>query len=187
MALLITYNEAQAIKSFSANNEDRFEDIMNEVQINELQELLGFQLYQDLTNNPTSAQNVILLDGVEWSYNDQTIKMNGLKHVLAHYFIANYTEEIKKQDTFSGYVKHDFQESNPTTVNEDHKTIKRARETAAKFWNEVKLYLDYNNNTYTYWNCADSQSFTKPKIRRLTKLHTNSINLVSNPKRDCCT
>jgi hypothetical protein len=188
MALLITYNEAQAIKKFSSNNEDDYAQIMEEVQINELQELLGFELYQDLINNPTSAQNVILLDGTTWTYGSQSIVMKGLKYVLAHYFIAQYAEEIRKKDTFSGYVKHNFDESNQVTENDRHKTEKRARETAAKFWNEVKLYLDNHNDIYTYWNCSESKTVFHPKMRRLTKLHTNSINLVStNSKRDCCT
>ncbi len=186
MTLLITFNEQQSIKKISANNEDSFADIMEEVQTNELQDLLGFELYQDLINNPTSAKNVILLDGTTWIYNSQSIVMKGLKYVLAHYFIAQYAEEIRKKDTFSGYVKHNFDESNQVNENDRHKTEKRARETAAKFWNEVKLYLDNHNDTYTYWNCTESKTVFHPKIKRLTKLHTNNINTVNTySKRNC--
>lgn len=186
MALLITYSEQQTIKPISENNQSRFAQIMEEVQINELQELLGIELYQDLINNPTSAQNVILLDGTTWTYNSQSIVMKGLKYVLAHYFIAPYVDEIPKQDTFSGYVKHNFDESNQTNENEKHATKKRARETAMKFWREVELYLDNHQDTYTYWKCANSKNFARPKMRRLTRLHTNNINTVTNTKRDCC-
>ena len=187
MALLITYNEQQAIKSISTNNEDRFSQIMEETQINELQSLLGWRLYQDLIQNPDSPQNVILLDGKTWTYDDQSIKMHGLKYVLAHYYYSNYASEIKKQDTFSGFVKHDFDESNPVTVNEQHATKKRARETAAKFWNEVKLYLNNNTDTYTYWYCKSDDKIFHPKISRLTKLHNNDIDTITdtNFKRDC--
>lgn len=186
MALLITSSECKTIKPFSDNNDSRYSQIMEEVQINELQDLLGFELYQDLINNPTSAQNVILLDGVDWEYNDQTIKMHGLKYVLAHYFYAVYTREIRKQDTFSGLVQHNFDESNQVSENDRRLTESRARETAAKFWNEVKLYLDNNSDTYTYWYCRGKRKVFNPKVRRLTKLHTNNIDVdYVNPKR-CC-
>jgi|GEM_PF-2384636 len=186
MALLITETETRTIKPFSENNSDRFEEIMEEVQINELQDLLGFELYQDLINNPASPQNAILLNGTIWTYNDQSLKMHGLKYVLAHYFNANYTREIRKQDTFSGLVQHNFDESNQVSENDRRLTESRARETAAKFWNEVRLYLDNNSDTYTYWYCGSGRKVFRPKMRRLTKLHTNNIETIyTNPKR-CC-
>lgn len=174
MALLITYNEQQTIKPIASNSQIRFAQIMEETQINELQDLLGFQLYQDLIKNPTDSKYATLLNGVDWTYNDQVIHMSGLKYVLAHYFFANYTRENQYKDTFSGHVSHNIPESNRVNDIEKNRIEKRARETAYKFWREVKLYLDNNGNTYAYWNRSSDSKVFRPKMKRLTQVQTNS-------------
>ena len=169
MALLITFSEQQEIKPIASNSEDRFAQIMEETQINELQDLLGFQLYQDLTQNPTDSKYVTLLDGTTFTYCNQTIEMQGLKTVLAHYFFANYTRENGLQDTFSGHRIHQFPESNPINDVDKKKIESRARETAYKFWREVELYLNENRTTYEYWRCGPARKVFAPKIKRSSR------------------
>lgn len=174
MALLITFSEQQTIKPISANSEVRFAQIMEETQINELQELLGFKLYQDLTQNPTKEIYLDLLNGKVWEYCGQQIKMNGLKYVLAHYFYSNYIEENPLHDTYSGHMIHEIDEARTAPDTKLHKLKKRARETASKFWMEVKLYLDNNSDTYEYWRCSKRHGVFNPKIERLSKTETNT-------------
>ena len=174
MALLITFNEQQGIKPIADNSEKRFDQIMEETQTNELQDLLGFQLYQDLIQNPTDAKYVDLLDGTTFTYCDQTITMAGLKTVLAHYFYANYTRENPSHDTFSGHRIHQIPESNPINDVAQKKIESRARETAYKFWREVELFLNENRNTYEYWRCDSARKVFKPKIKRLSRPLTTS-------------
>lgn len=175
MSLLITFSEQQNIKPISPNSEPRFAQIMKETQINELQELLGFQLYQDLIQNPTSTNNNLLLNGAIWEYCGQKIKMHGLKYVLAHYFYSNYSRENKNHDTYSGQMIHQIAEAQHVSIQELNGIKKRARETASKFWQEVKLFLDNNTNSYPYWFCDKKRKGVfKPKISRLSRPVTNS-------------
>lgn len=166
---LITFSQQQTIKPISANNEDRFEQIMLETENTELQDLLGLELYNDVVLNPTTTENARLIAGLSWEYGNATIKMHGLKYVLAYYFYANYIYESDLQDTFSGVKIHRFDESNDADKSRKDKQAKRARENSGKYWTEVKLYLDNNSSDYPLWNCSATRKTYKPKISRLSR------------------
>lgn len=174
LQLLITLNEQQAIKPISTNSENRFNQIMLETQANDLQELLGFRLYNDLVRNRTTYKYLRLLNGTDWDYCGQTIHMSGLKYVLAHYFFSNYTRENGVNDTFSGHITHNWNEGERVSDNHRREIEKRAREIAFKYWNEVKLYLDNNSSTYKYWCYSTKGQVFKPKMKRLSRPVTNT-------------
>lgn len=171
---LITFSQQQAIKPISSNNEQRFSSIMQDTETNELQDLLGMQLYNDMILYPTKTTNKRLLDGLSWVYGDAQLQMNGLKYVLAWYFYANYIHESDLQDTFSGVVVHNFDESRAADKSRKDKYASRARETAGKYWAEVKLYLDNNSDDYPLWLCDNKRKVFKPLIRRLSRPTMNT-------------
>ena len=60
---LLTYSQQQAFKKISANNAQKYSQLAFEVENKELVDLLGVALLQDLQDNPTTEDNIKLLDG----------------------------------------------------------------------------------------------------------------------------
>lgn len=163
---LINYTTQQAIKPISANNEDRFEQIMVETEIKDLQPLLGVSLYQDLIQNSAEPKYVTLIEGTTWTLNGKPYIMKGLKYVIAYLFYANYVEQVAIADTFSGFVQHTFAESQHVEAVEKRRIASMNREIAARYWEECRLYLSNNIATYTEY-MADGEKVFSPKIQRL--------------------
>ena len=168
---LINYTTQQAIKPISANNEDRFEQIMVETEIKDLQPLLGVSLYQDLIQNSAEPKYVTLIEGTTWTLNGKPYIMKGLKYVIAYLFYANYVEQVAIADTFSGFVQHTFAESQHVEAVEKRRIASMNREIAARYWEECRLYLSNNIATYTEY-MADGEKVFSPKIQRLDMIDT---------------
>lgn len=171
MATLINYTEQQQVKPISDNNAERFEQIMLETEVKDLQPLLGMSLYQDLIQDPTAARYVTLKDGATWTLSGKSYKMMGLKYVLAYLFYANYVEQVAIADTFSGMVQHTFAESQHIETSEKRRIASMNREIAARYWEEVKLYIENNLSTYPEYK-MDGQRVFSPKIDRLDLVDT---------------
>ena len=171
MATLINYTTQQAIKPISANNEDRFEQIMLETEVKDLQPLLGVSLYQDLIQNRAEPKYVTLIEGTTWTLNGKPYIMKGLKYVIAYLFYANYVEQVAIADTFSGFVQHTFAESQHVEAVEKRRIASMNREIAARYWEECRLYLGNNIATYTEY-MADGEKVFSPKIQRLDMIDT---------------
>ena len=171
MATLINYTTQQAIKPISANNADRFEQIMLETEVKDLQPLLGVSLYQDLIQNRAEPKYVTLIEGTTWTLNGKPYIMKGLKYVIAYLFYANYVEQVAIADTFSGFVQHTFAESQHVEAVEKRRIASMNREIAARYWEECRLYLSNNIATYTEYMAAGEKVFS-PKIQRLDMIDT---------------
>ena len=182
MATLINFATQQLLKPISVNNENKFTQVMTETEVKDLQPLLGESLYQDLIQNASDAKYVTLLGGVEWELSGKTYKMSGLKYVLAYFFFANYYNEGQIADTFSGPVTHRFDESNPIEFKDKMQIISQTREIASRYWEEVKLYIENNLDTYTEW-MADGEKVFSPKIERLDLIDTHNGRCPTTGKR----
>ena len=128
-------------------------------------------LYQDLIQDPTSAKYVMLKDGATWTLSGKTYKMMGLKYVLAYLFYANYVEQVATVDTFSGMVQHTFAEAQRAESSEIRRIASMNREIAARYWEEVKLYIENNLSTYPEYK-MDGTAVFNPKIDRLDMVDT---------------
>lgn len=84
---LITRDEIRDYKQISKTaNDDRLNDIIIQVQINEIRPLLGERLFNDLLSNV--ANYTELLNGSTYLYKGITYQNYGLKAVLAYYVDA---------------------------------------------------------------------------------------------------
>lgn len=172
MALLLTYNQQQAIKAISTNNSGKYDQIATEIEEKELKNLLGVALLQDLQDNPDTEANTELLNGGEYSnYRGQTIKFKGLRYIIAYLNYSKYIGQSFVNDTFSGFVVKNRQESE--LINEG--TIKRLqndnRQIALGEWELLREFLDLNTDTYTLWVAAYTKKPFTPRIHgiRTTK------------------
>ena len=171
MATIVNYTEQQQVKPISDNNAERFDQIMVVTEVKDLQPLLGMSLYQDLIQDPTAAKYVTLKDGATWILSGKTYKMMGLKYVLAYLFYANYVEQVATVDTFSGMVQHTFAEAQRAESSEIRRIASMNREIAARYWEEVKLYIENNLATYPEYK-MDGTAVFNPKIDRLDMVDT---------------
>ena len=160
MTILWSSAEQTAIRPISANNLTRkFNALAELTQQKDLRPLVGFDMFQDLIQNPTSTANATLLDGTSYTYNGRTFTFDGLKYVLAHLFFANYiTDNV--EDTFTGMVVKSNEDSQPASAGDKKNLQNMARETAMQYWEDCKQYIEANIGNYPYYDC-------KPPNKRL--------------------
>lgn len=156
MAILWTYTEQQTIKPMSPNfpkeGPEGFEKMAEEVQVQDLQELLGFEFYQDMIQNPTSTANAALLDGGDYVYNSTTYTFAGLKYVLAYFLFARYVKKNYIKDTYSGLAKKNYEDSRPVTKGENKNYHTDFRKIAFQYWKECELFIAANPSDYPFCN-----------------------------------
>ena len=79
MQILWSSSEQTAIRPISANNLTRkFNALAELTQQKDLRPLVGFDMFQDLIQNPTSTANATLLDGDSYTYNGRIFAFDGL-------------------------------------------------------------------------------------------------------------
>lgn len=175
MTPLLTITQQQLIKPISPNwaakikqtsGVTNYDQLALEVEESKIQPLLGAALLQDLQDNPTSAENVILLDGGTYeNCNGDTIKFKGIRYILAYYNFSQLVSESFVADTYTGFVKKDRQETE-TLSSSERKEIKiNAERNASIQWKLLKQFLNENCDTYPLWHVEQSRS---PKRGRLT-------------------
>lgn len=143
---LWNFDEQQMIRAIDSNNFQKFEQLQNEVEANDLQLYLGFEFYQELQRN--TANYSTLLNGGYYTVSGVQYRFAGLKTVCAYLLYARYVRQSYLQDTFSGFVAHtgnDFQRvSSAELANQEA----RYKEIAGTYWDECLRYLQTLNLDY---------------------------------------
>jgi hypothetical protein len=154
MAALWTSTNQQAIKPISANNLGKFDNLALETQIKDLKPLIGFDMFQDLLQNPTATANKALLDGGEYTYNGVTYEFKGLIYVLCYFFYANYVMTSWYADTFTGFVAKNHDDAQPASSG-DKKNLRDLNvEIAMQYWEDCKHFIAANSSDYPYFLCT---------------------------------
>jgi hypothetical protein len=146
MAHLWTIQEQQRIKAIDQNSLSKFEQLQNEVEINDLQKYLGTEFYQELKRN-TSAYSK-LLNGGTYTYNDVNYSFSGLKNVCAYLLYAKYVRQSYITDTFSGFVSHTGEGFQRLSSAELANQEAMYKEIAGTYWDECLAYLRTLKLTY---------------------------------------
>lgn len=168
---IISANWAKASKI--AGSKSNYEQLAEEVEEKELRSLLGVALLQDVQDNPTSAANVVLLDGGTFNdCNGNTIKFKGLRYILAYMNYSKYIYESNISDSFTGMVSKTRTEAT-NLGNGSKKSIQNdAREIALQEWELCKSFLNENKTTYPLWECGEGTQARKaysPRFRGLKR------------------
>ena len=158
MTILWTQNEQQTIRPVSANNIDRkFNRLAELTQIKDLKPLLGYDMFQDLIQNPTETANAALLAGGTFTYNGVTYTFDGLKYVLANFFFANYVTD-NLEDTYAGFVTKTGEDSQPASQGDKKNLRDMAVEAAMQYWEDCKRYIEANSSDFPYYDCSKPQN-----------------------------
>lgn len=159
MALLWDFDDQQAIKPISANNEGKFAQLAAEVQLIKLKELMGADFYQDVLANSTDTWNAKLLDGATYDINDVSYTFAGLKYVLAFLFYERYIMEIDAQDTYVGFMRNE----NPNAVHvgfaQKKNMAQEMRRVANDHWKDCYLFVCENSVEFPYAQVKTSGRF----------------------------
>ncbi len=154
MSLLWTYTEQQTIKPIAKNfNQTQFVQLQKEVQVEDLQKLLGFQFYQDLIQNPATTANAALLDGGTYEIDDVIYSYVGLKFTLAYYLYARYVRVSFKKDTATGFVSKNREDSRQLNKGDEGNYHKDFRKIAGSYWEENEKFIIANSTDYPFYNC----------------------------------
>jgi len=171
---LLTIEQQQLIKAISPNwaitakvtgGLKNFEQLEKEVENKELKELVGVALLQDLQRNPTTADNVILLDGGSFQdCQDNTIHFEGLRMVLAYFIYSKYIVKSKISDSFTGMVNKNRSEATDMSKGAIKDEQNDSRKIAFDEWDLVRAFLCENSDLYPLWNNAKTKKIFNPSF-----------------------
>ena len=176
MSALLNLSRQQTIKIISPNwtkaskitgGPTNYEQLAQEVEEKELRSLCGVALLQNVQDNPTTSENLTLLDGGTFSDCDgNTIKFKGLRYILAYMNYSKYIYESTISDSFTGMVSKNRTEAT-NLGNGSKKAIQNdAREIALQEWELTKAFLNDNKETYPLWECGEGTQARKPYTPR---------------------
>jgi hypothetical protein len=175
MAAILTLTQQQEIKPISPNwaaagktstGVTNYDQLEQEIEEDKLRKLLGNGLLQDLQDNPTDANNVILLDGGTFEDSQGTdIKFKGIRYVTAYLVFVDYVAESDVSDTFGGMVTKNRQESTALTSGKTKTLQSKFKDIALTQWELVEAYLNKNKDLFPLWKCAGTtRPYRTPRI-----------------------
>lgn len=142
---IITRDEIREYKQISKTaNNDKLDDIILQVQINEVRPLLGERLFNAVLENPASYVN--LLDGNTYELNGITYTNYGLKAVMAYYVDAYWKMFGDITSTpFGNVTKLNAGISEPITDGFKKSMFQINKQSAFNIWLNVQLFLRRTN------------------------------------------
>lgn len=166
--MILSFVEQQAIKPIDKNSASRYSAIANDVEVYDIDLLLGNALYQDVVKNPQNYES--LLNAAEFeSCDGLTLKHKGLKFVIAYLNYAKYVSESHIADTFSGLRQKANPDSETISKGDIERLYKQNRDIAFHAFELIKEYLDRNQSIYSLWkknNTKKSEKFNFYTLRK---------------------
>lgn len=148
MALLWDFDDQQAIKPISENNEQKWSQMATEVQLIKLKELMGADFYQDVLANPTGTYNAQLIDGATYTIDDVSYTFSGLKYVLAYLFYERYIMENNAQDTYVGLMQNDNPNAAHVSFAQKKNMAQEMRRIANDHWKDCYQFVCENSTEF---------------------------------------
>jgi len=166
-AQLITKTEILETWHLGKNlNDDRINPHILRAQQSDLKPMLGDALYYDFVTNVADAKYVNLLNGVTYSYQNETIFFNGVKPLLAAW---SYARIIGNNQVFvgrGGVTSKTTEESEQHPNSLVQQRDRDAQSEALRLQNEVWHYLDQNRTIYPlYGRGVDMDSPVRQSMR----------------------
>jgi hypothetical protein len=155
MGQLIDRNDLTAFRNLSVNIDDAALDpYIIEAELFDIKPFLGAALFKDFIENKAEQKYLDLLNGVDYTYDSNTITFEGLLGAIAYFAIARYLNFANTASTPYGIkIKTSEHSSEPSSV-QVRAQIDQARTSANFYLNETKQFLDENYASYLLWKCA---------------------------------
>lgn len=140
MQRLITRNDIARYRQIAKTaNDDKLNEMILDVQLLDLQPLLGEILFNKIIKSPQDYTD--LLDGGVYEHDGISYTNYGLKMVLAYFSYARYAAFGSVTDTPFSLVEKLANESRPATPESKKTMYSLNRSTALQLWDNVKNYL----------------------------------------------
>jgi hypothetical protein len=161
---LITPTQLRTYRPHAVIDDDRINPFIIEAQQNDLRPALNDALYYDLMNNFTDEEHAMydayqdLIDGVEYTYNAQTVYFSGIKPMLAYFTLARFIVSNQVNITRFGVTQKLNTQSEPTSFQMIHAEAKQMKSTAVNYQNELIRFLKTNHTDYPLYNTGGASS-----------------------------
>jgi hypothetical protein len=168
MNKIITATEIKNFKDIGNKiDENKINPIIEQAQLTELKDVLGSEFYFDVLNNLTNPEYADLLSGSSFTYNEITYNQDGLKALVADYFMAKYVIQINTNITPFGATVKQTTDGIPTDRNSLKDISTMQMQLAGSRWEQIKMYLDNNTTKFPKWNsCTATSSPSGERIMR---------------------
>lgn len=143
---ILTINKMQEIKPASYNNMVLLGQLIEEVEFAKIQKLLGTDIYNAITTELSSGN-------ISQELTD--ILNNGLYKCIAYFVYARYVQESYIQDTFTGMVQKNREDSSLISQGAMKNLANEYTEMAMMAFNMVKCQImnKYGNPQETVKSC----------------------------------
>lgn len=163
--LILPFESQQLIKPMSINNIDRYNMIAREVESLEIDKLLGYAFYQDVSANQENYSD--LLNGCQFvDKQNNTVFHRGLRYVIAYLNYAKYIGESYVNDTFTGFVQKTRPDSERISTGDIKRLQQENREIGFNAFELIRMFLNKENEktpkTYPLWNLNSDKKVYKP-------------------------
>lgn len=156
--ILLTKEKVIEVRAISTTfNQTRFDSFAKEAQDVHLRQFLGDALYYDLITNPTSASNVLLLNGEAYDLNGDTVQFFGLYTYLAYAWL--FINAVEGDDFQSNIGTVNFNQQNQFTERPKGKshTLKKYQDSIIIYRNNAIDYLNEKSDIYPLWRGNDKK------------------------------
>ena len=156
MANLITFADFEGIKTINLNqNQERqLDPSISEAQKFDAKKLLGAAFFQNIIDNPTDPDNLVLLNGTTYDNNQgDPVSFEGLKVMIVYFAFARYVGGKNITDTVFGFVNKQGEKSDQVDNAGISRECKASIAAAFAVWNEIKDFLNaqINASKYDLW------------------------------------
>lgn len=143
---------------------------IEDAELLDLKPLLGSPLYFDLIANKNDLKYSTLLFGGTFLVNEITYSFVGLNKILSIFVDARYKLLGSSTDTAFGLVEKNNTDSFSVSQEGKKDIYGKNRQIAYQYFEDVKLFLDNNNETYPLWQkySAAKRIFNGVRISKIS-------------------
>lgn len=132
-------------------DENKINSIIEQAQLIDIKALLGDRFYFDLINNLSNPIYQPLLDGSSFTYFDINYTHDGIKALLADYFMSKYVLSINTNFTPFGATVKTPQDGEIADRNSLKDISTQQNQLAGARWEIIKLFLIANTLIFPEW------------------------------------
>ena len=151
-------------------NPEKFKRYIREAQDLDFKTLVCDVFYFDLILNHDSTIYQTLLKGDTYTFEDEIYQFQGIETVLSYFAFARYAMDSPIVSTSHGRVVKETNFSTSVDLKQRKDDYHRYQHDATCYWQDIKLYLERNTDTYEKYECENVCTGSEKKSLSITIL-----------------
>ncbi len=179
--LIITKDDLSEWVEVGANiAQTRLDRAIQNAQIMDLRAFMGDTFYRDFINkvfvstDPDFTKYQNLLNGVDYTFQENTIHFYGLIPLLSFWSWARYTKTGNVQSSRAGLVFKKTEQSEHATEREISRMVIDSNDKAGAFLNDARQFLDEEDATYPLWNESPTRRVQTKQGMSITRVQPST-------------